>query len=275
MPFSTVSVRIACAIFALMTSQMPSASSTVPSPSSAASAATAASAAGDVERHLPAGEVGRVDAAEDEVRVGHGRPRAAAAVAGGAGVGARALRPDAQAAGLGVGERAAAGPDRVDVHDATSGAGSPRARLRGDVGLAVDDEADVEARAAHVDADQVRPAEDARERDAAHRPPDRPREQGLERRAGGADAAVTMPPLDCITCSGTASPRALQLALEALEVAAHDRGGVRVDDGRRGALVLAPLARDAMGERDGRRGGVAPAPRGSSASARSSCVGST
>ena len=49
----------------------------------------------DVERHLPAGEPGGIDAAEDDVRVGHRRTRPTAAVTGGAGIGACALRPDA------------------------------------------------------------------------------------------------------------------------------------------------------------------------------------
>ena len=251
MPCSTVSVRIACAIFALMTSQMPSASSLRRrGRARRRGSATAVARGVDVERHLAAGEVRRVDAAEHEVRVGHGRLRAAAAVAGGAGVGPGALRPDAQAAGLGVGERAAAGADRVDVDDRHQQREALERRLGGDVGLAVDDEADVEAGAAHVDADQVRTVEHARQRDAAHRAADRAPRAGSAASRSRADSAVTMPPLDCITCSGTASPLALQLGLEPLEVAAHDRRRVGVDDRRRGALVLAPLARDAVRERD-------------------------
>ena len=65
-----------------------------------------------VERHLPAREVGRVDAPEQQVRVRDRDPRAAAPVAGGAGVGAGALGPDAQAARLRVGQRAASGARR-------------------------------------------------------------------------------------------------------------------------------------------------------------------
>ncbi len=57
--------------------------------------------------------------AEDDVGVGHGRRLAAAAVGGGAGLGARRLRADPQRAGQlrHVGDRAAARADRVHVDD--------------------------------------------------------------------------------------------------------------------------------------------------------------
>ena len=61
-------------------------------------------------------EVVGVDAAEHDVRVGDGRLGAALAVADGRGVGARALRADAQrAARVEPGDRAAAGADREDL----------------------------------------------------------------------------------------------------------------------------------------------------------------
>ena len=65
-----------------------------------------------------------------------------------------------------------------------------------------------------------------------------------------ADWAVTMPPEDCITCSGTDSPLARQLALESRQVAAHDRRRVGVDDRGGRPLVLAPLSGDPVRERD-------------------------
>ena len=46
-----------------------------------------------------AGEIIRIDVAEDDRGVGHRRPLAAAAVAGGTGLRARRLRPDPQRAG--------------------------------------------------------------------------------------------------------------------------------------------------------------------------------
>ena len=68
----------------------------------------------------PAEEVVGVQQPEHEVGVGDRRPGAAAAVTDGPGVGARALGPDAQGAGLRVDPRqaAAAGADRLDVDHA-------------------------------------------------------------------------------------------------------------------------------------------------------------
>ena len=168
----------------------------------------------DVERHLAACEPGRIDATEDEVRIGDRRLRAAAPVARGARIGARALRTDAQSARLRVGDRAAARAHGVDVHDRHQQREPFERRLRRDVRPAVDDERDVEARAAHVDADQVRPVEHPRERDAAHRAADRAREERLERHLarglGADDPAARLRAVhgaDCSTTSGGVYPR--------------------------------------------------------------------
>ena len=249
MPCSTVSVRIAWAILALITETIPSASSGTPSPSSSPSAATASRAAPVSSDIRPPAKVLGVDAAEHEVGVGHGRAGAAAAVAGRARIGAGALGPDAQPAGLGVGDRAAAGADRVDVRDRHQQREALERGLGRDVGLAGDHEAHVEARPAHVDADQVRAAERAGERDEAHRAADRAREQRLQRplarRLRGDDAAARLHHVQ-----RDREPLSLHLRLEPLEVAADHGRGVGLDDGGRGPLVLAPLARDAMRERD-------------------------
>ena len=121
---------------------------------------------------------------------------AAAAVARRARIGPRALRADAQAAGLRVRKRATPRADGVEVDDAHQQRQPLDRRLAGDVGLPVDHEADVEARPAHVDADEVRPLECPRERDPAHRPSDRPRQQRLHRplpgRARRDDAAARL-----------------------------------------------------------------------------------
>ena len=95
--------------------------------------------------------------------------------------------------------------------------------LGGDVGLAVDDQADVEAGAAHVDADQVRAVAAMR---ASATPPIVPPtgpessvcSEPLARRLGGDDAAAR---LHHVQRHG--EPAALHLGLEPLEVAAHDR----------------------------------------------------
>ena len=132
-----------------------------------------------VEPHPPAEEELRVEAAEEEVRVGHGRLRPAAAVASGAGIRAGALRPDSQAAGLEPRERAAARADGVDVDQGHEDRQALELGLGRDGRAAVDDQAEVERGAAHVDAEQVRSTGCARESGAADRSPDRTGEERL------------------------------------------------------------------------------------------------
>ena len=202
-----------------------------------------------VERHAAARERLRIDPAEHEVGVGHRRAGAAAAVAGRAGIGAGALRADAQPSGLGIGDRAAAGADRVDVRDRHQQREALERRLGRDVGLARDHEADVEARPAHVDADQVRAVERAGQGDEAHRPADRPGEQRLQRplprRLGGHDPAARLHDVQ-----RNREPLPLHLGLQPFQVAADRRRGVRLDHRGGRPLVLSPLAGDAVRERD-------------------------
>ena len=95
---------------------IPSAASTVPSPSRSPIAADRGLGERAVELHVAAEEARAVEAAEHEIGVGHRRRLAAAAVAGRARIGARAHRPDMQAAAVvAPGERAAAGADLDDV----------------------------------------------------------------------------------------------------------------------------------------------------------------
>ena len=215
----------------------------------ACEAGDGASGGSGVERHPAAGERRRVDPAEDEIRIGDGRLAAAPPVARGAGVGTRALRADAEPAALLVRDGAATGADGVDVHDRHQERQALEGGLRRDLGAAVDDEADVEARAAHVDADQIRPLEQARQRDEAHRAAHRPGEQRLHRpfagRARRDDAAARLHHVQ-----GDVQSALVQLALEPLEVAAHGRAGVRVEHGGRSALVLAPFGGDSVRQRD-------------------------
>ena len=95
-------------------------------------------------------------AAEHDVGIGHGRLGAAGVVARRAGSRTRAARPDAQcAAGVDPRDAAAAGADRGDLdagHADRLVLDADRARHDRP---AVLDQADVEARAAHVDRDQV------------------------------------------------------------------------------------------------------------------------
>ena len=203
----------------------------------------------EVEAHLTAREGIGVDAAEHEVGVGHGRFDAAAAVAGGAGGRACRAGPDAQAARLDPGDGAAAGADRVDVHHAHEHGLTLERRLGRDVGHAVDDERDVEGGAAHVDADEVVGREVLGELLAADRSAHRAREQRLQgslaRRLRGQHAARGLHDVQRHVDAAVG-----QLLLEVEQVVTHDRAGVGLDHGGRGALVLAPLLRRLVREGD-------------------------
>src|SRR5262249_1978914 len=90
---------------------------------------------GSVEREIAAfaeylGEILRLDLAEHDVRVGHGR-RPAAAVARRPGIGAGRVGADAVARAVEAQDRAAAGGHRVDAHHrrAHAHAGYPRLEL--------------------------------------------------------------------------------------------------------------------------------------------------
>ena len=109
-----------------------------------------------VELHAAADQL-RPEPAEQQVGVGVRRLLAAAAVAGRPGLGARGLRAVAQRAGLvDPGQRAAAGADRehLDAREADRIAVLDRPLL-GHLRLALVDERDVGAGAAHVEPDRV------------------------------------------------------------------------------------------------------------------------
>ena len=120
---------------------------------------SARSAAVDVERHLAAEEAVGAEPAEHQVGVGHGRLRAAAAVAGRAGHRAGALRADAQRAVLDARDRAAAGADLENVHHGDLHRQrlvvAADQRLRGGQRLALVDDAGLGGGAAHVEGDGV------------------------------------------------------------------------------------------------------------------------
>ncbi len=123
--------------------------------------------------HPPASGASAGSRPEQQVRVGDRRPLPAAPIAGGAGLGARRGRADAQrAAGVAPGDRAAAGADRVDVERGQRHAGARRSPARWSRGPASRDQADVAGGAAHVEARDV----------AARR-------RGLRRAAAPADPA--------------------------------------------------------------------------------------
>ena len=108
-----------------------------------------------VERHPATDETGGIDVPEHDIDVRQSRPFAAPGVAGRSGIRACALRADAQTTVHRAHQTAAARSDRDDVdgrqeHDVPVDGG------RGaEQGAAVQNEADVEAGASHVGADEV------------------------------------------------------------------------------------------------------------------------
>ena len=161
LPLSIAWTRAAFAMFSSTISLTPSAASSTASASgSATSLPHRRLGRVAVERHAAAGKAGRVDAAEQQIGVGHGRRGAAAAVAGRPRIGAGAVRPDGDPLQpVDAGDRAAAGADldHLDDRDAQWQAAAlleavdPR-DLEGAVGLRLQivDQADLRGRAAHV-----------------------------------------------------------------------------------------------------------------------------
>ena len=179
-PRSTETTRSACTIALTATATTPSAASSalpMPSDSSAARAASTSSSQVGGDRRLGG------QPAEDQVRVGHRGLLAATAVAGRAGVGARALRADAQrAAAVDPRDRAAARADRVDVDHRQADGQPGDLALDGQLGLgaALGEEERVAARAAHVEAERGRLGDDPRR----HRAPGGAGEQHRRRVRG-------------------------------------------------------------------------------------------
>ena len=201
---------------------------------------------GDVERHLAGEEVGRVEIAEHEVRVGDRRPLAADAVTDRPRVGARALGPDLDDPQPDARDAAAAGADLDQVdggrHHRQAGAVAHQGLVDLEdalhARLAALDEAGLGGRPAHVEGDEVGAVEAAAdprgERHAGRR-------AGLERadreahdlRRGG-QAAVALVEEDL---PGEAAQA--QRVLQPVEVVAERRLDVGVDHRRARALVLA------------------------------------
>ena len=195
--------------------------------------------------------------AEQDVRVGHGRLDAAAAVAGRPRVGAGTARSDLQPAG-GVEPRDAAAAradlgdvDRRDPQELARAADqpAPRGHRAADLVLAaagdraVLDQRGLRGRAAHVEGDHVPHAELLRHPAGGD---DARRRARLEREhrarlgvVGGHDAAGRLHDLER---SVEADP--VEAGADAVDVRAHQRPHVRVHDRRRRALVLPLLAQD-------------------------------
>ena len=202
----------------------------------------------------PAGQ-GRRQAPEEKIRVGHRRPGTAPPVAGGPGIGTRALRADAQRSALvEPDDRAAACADGVHRESRQTDRQAVHQALVLAPRLTVDDRAHIRRRAAHVERERVLEAGERRELRGADHAGSRP---GEERESGVRGCLLER----CEPARrahherlrepgvGTGSP-------ERAEVARENGAEVRVDRGRRGALVLAELGSDLV-RRDDVRGRVA------------------
>ena len=188
--------------------------------------------------------------AEDDVRVGHRRLGAAAAVRRGTGIRARGLRPDAKRLGQlrHVRDRAAARTDGVDVDRRHLDAEVTDRGLAPDRRLAVLTERDVGRRAAHVEGEDVvepRLAGDVeRAGDAARRA----REDAIDRVAHRlARRHQTGVRAEDVDVAGRTD--ALQLLLQAVDVRRDLRPDVRVHARGQRPLVLAELGQHVRGER--------------------------
>ena len=179
--------------------------------------------------------------AEDHVAIGHGRARAAAAVAGRPRIGARALRADMHAAAfVDPGNRAAAGADRDDVDVRAAHRIAVQQRIVAHFGLAVADQRHVEAGTPHVAGDRVRDAHALahahRRRDAARWPRLQQRHRPVARDLGWRQPAVRLHEIEL-----RRHARFAHAPFEGAAVLSAARPEHRVHHGRAGALVFHDL----------------------------------
>ena len=204
-----------------------------------------------IQGHFAAEEVLGVDPAEQQVRIGHGRSLASAAVARRAWVRARALGPDAQHAALvDPGDGAAASADGADIdHGDLDRDTELHLVIGGEVLLAANDGRRVGRRSAHVEGDEVAdPAQlgDMLARDhAAGGAGDGHLDRRALRRFKGHFAAVGLD--DDGLIGNAALPEALP---QARDLAVHHRLDVGVGDGGGCALVFLPLRQHVVGDGD-------------------------
>ena len=212
---------------------------------------------------LPAAEeTYRVEEAEHEVGVGHGRCGSAPPVAGRPRVGAGAGRADVQhAARVDAGDGAAPGADAGDV-EAVQGdpvAGDPP--IGGDRGLALHDERQVGAGAAHVEGDEVAVIEDPARMACRRHPAGRSREHpagGEPDRIGhGRESAMRLHDQHRPGVAGLG-----QALGEAVEIAFQHGADVGVDHGGADPFVLLDLREHLGGEGHVRAGQGAGERRG-------------
>ncbi len=203
-----------------------------------------------LERHRAPEEADGVDAAEHDVGVGHRGLGAAARVAHGAGIGARAPRTEGERAPrVDPGDGPAAGAHLLDVdHRDAHRVAVHVVLVRGLDEAAVDDGA-LRRRAAHVERDEPVRAEDSREARAARGARRRPRlhrVHGLRPGRLERERAAIGLRDEHLAAEAASAERPAERA----EVAVHDGPDIGVDDGGARPLVLPPLLRDPMRRRD-------------------------
>ena len=199
-----------------------------------------------IERQPAAENAAGRKQSDPDIGVGDGRSRSAATVAGGPRRRAGALRADLQhARRVKPCDRAAASADRGNVdgrHDHGKIADLALGRVEN---IAVDD-SDVDAGAAHVEADDSALAGDASDLQRAHGAGCGPGQQCLHRRVGGRsrghDAAVGFRGQQR---RGDADSR--HAALQPLEITSQSSADIGVDDGDERALIFLLLRPDLAG----------------------------
>ncbi len=218
---------------------------------------------------VAAEEVVGVEAAEHDVGVGERGLLGAAAVTGGARIGTRALRPDLQEpAGIDPADRSAAGADRLRAHGRDGdGQAELDLVLRREERGAVDEQADVAARPAHVEHDAARRVRRARVVARTDRATRDARQEDVGR-APARLARERVPAVALQQRPARAGALRLERLVDAGDVAPHGGLEVRVEDRRGAALVLAPDRGDLVRERD--RHVRRRAPRGRRARCRGS-----
>ena len=186
-----------------------------------------------------AGEPRRIEVAQHEARIGHGRGDSTAPVAGRAGIGARALRPDLEDSGVVEPRDApASGTDGVHVdhrHPERIAADAPLAR---DERRSAARERDIRARPSDVESDELAPARALSRRAAAQRAGRGAAQQGgdgpCDGTARGGDAAARLHDEE-----RRSDAAAAERGAKAVEVAVDDGPHVGVERGDAGTLVLA------------------------------------
>ena len=207
---------------------------------------------GEIEgqRHLAAEEMRR-DAAEDELGVSHRGPRAAAAVAHGARLRARARGSDLESSlGRAPGDRASSRPHRDEIDHRHLDGEAPDGAVGGESGLAALDQTDVGAGPARVQREDAIDPGGFGEEGGAERAGGRPAQDRRDRMAhdlaGGDDAAVRLHHLE----RHPGAELGVEPGLDPPDVAGDPALGEGVDQGRHRALVLPVLRPHLGGQRD-------------------------